>query len=65
MEISLLVDEMFSLDTESDLREAEIVPRLSLPLLMEMDDGDTRCNRNYVYSLSRYHEVIKEAEFAV
>lgn len=33
MVTSLLVDEMFSLDTDSDL--VEIVPRLSLPLLIK------------------------------
>lgn len=31
-----LVDDIFSLETDSDLRE--IVPRLSLPLLMEIDE---------------------------
>jgi hypothetical protein len=41
METSL-VDEIFSLHTESDL--TEIVPRLSLPLLMKIND-ETRERR--------------------
>lgn len=49
MEISLFVDVMFSLDTDSDLIEfTEIVPRLSLPLLMKINDDVKVQNCNHV-----------------
>lgn len=63
-----LVDDIFSLETDSDLRE--IVPRLSLPLLMviycEKESKEELCEAEiFGYVLSRYHKVVEESQVAV
>lgn len=59
---------MFSLQTDSDF--SEIVPRLSLPLLMKINEKKENVRRcvsqdHMRYWLSRDHEVVEESQFAV